>query len=478
MSEAASYFVRSRGRVSGPFDLSGLQKMVRRGLVSRIHEISSDRVQWTSAGEFEDLFPTRATQGAVAADSEYATSGQEVAPESDSAPTLGSTVSRDANDQKFYYSQSGSVVGPVPLSVMRTLAENGTLRADDMVWRDSDAVAVAAYQITHLAQYFSRQGIGRAYTSHRSDSANHESALEEMQGRVRISSLLIGLFVGGILLIFTNLPLLTSPKVVFWWHAFETNGGSMFALICTLLTLCGIGLLIATPLTYGFGRGIFHISVAAAILTCWLISGLAEQTTVVGGLITFALVLIPVFAALLLAAGRFRGATPNGNSRRGLSGACAIGLTICSLVGGVTLLVTAGDSSGPMPGQAIAILICIVLEIIIGLVAGIMGLIGLKQIFSRELNIAAMVCSLITISVAVIWQSIVIVMLADMGNLASAFSDAFGVRDRVPTTWSVAFLFFRLIVIYYALISLLTGGLNELLLSLRPRATERRFQTR
>jgi len=89
-----------------------------------------------------------------------------------------------------------------------------------------------------------------------------------------------------------------------------------------------------------------------------------------------------------------------------------------------------------------------------------------------------MVCSLITIAVAVIWQSIVIVMLADMGNLANAFSDAFGVRDRVPTAWSVAFLFFRLIVIYYALIALLTGGLNELLLSLRIHVTERRFQTR
>jgi hypothetical protein len=54
----ATYFVRTRGRVTGPFDRETLQKLVRRGAVSRVHEVSADRVNWSSAGEYEDLFPT------------------------------------------------------------------------------------------------------------------------------------------------------------------------------------------------------------------------------------------------------------------------------------------------------------------------------------------------------------------------------------------------------------------------------------
>jgi len=56
----ATYFVRTRGRVTGPFDRETLQKLARRGAVSRVHEVSADRVNWSSAGEYEDLFPTPA----------------------------------------------------------------------------------------------------------------------------------------------------------------------------------------------------------------------------------------------------------------------------------------------------------------------------------------------------------------------------------------------------------------------------------
>lgn len=54
----SAFFLRIRGKISGPFDLTGLQKLVRRGMLSRIHEISSDKVTWNTAGEFEDLFAT------------------------------------------------------------------------------------------------------------------------------------------------------------------------------------------------------------------------------------------------------------------------------------------------------------------------------------------------------------------------------------------------------------------------------------
>ena len=55
--EGGGYYVRARGKISGPFDLVGLQKLIRRNALSRMHEVSSDRREWAPAGQFEELFP-------------------------------------------------------------------------------------------------------------------------------------------------------------------------------------------------------------------------------------------------------------------------------------------------------------------------------------------------------------------------------------------------------------------------------------
>ena len=51
------YYVRSKGRIAGPFTVEKLQILVRRGTISRVDEVSSDRVIWSRAAEFVDLFP-------------------------------------------------------------------------------------------------------------------------------------------------------------------------------------------------------------------------------------------------------------------------------------------------------------------------------------------------------------------------------------------------------------------------------------
>jgi serine/threonine-protein kinase len=50
------YWVRSRGRVTGPFDFAGLQKQAKAGTVSRFHQISTDQVNWKGATEIEGLY--------------------------------------------------------------------------------------------------------------------------------------------------------------------------------------------------------------------------------------------------------------------------------------------------------------------------------------------------------------------------------------------------------------------------------------
>jgi|GEM_PF-1068758 len=51
------FYVRSKGRIAGPFTVEMLQKLVRRGTIARVDEVSSDRVSWARAAEYEELFP-------------------------------------------------------------------------------------------------------------------------------------------------------------------------------------------------------------------------------------------------------------------------------------------------------------------------------------------------------------------------------------------------------------------------------------
>jgi hypothetical protein len=50
------YWVRLRGRVSGPFDLPALQRQLKQGQISRMHQVSSDQVTWKQASEIEGLY--------------------------------------------------------------------------------------------------------------------------------------------------------------------------------------------------------------------------------------------------------------------------------------------------------------------------------------------------------------------------------------------------------------------------------------
>src|SRR3954453_4067022 len=53
-----SLYIRVRGRVLGPYETEKLQSMVRRGQLSRVHELSTDGVSWVRASNYPELFVT------------------------------------------------------------------------------------------------------------------------------------------------------------------------------------------------------------------------------------------------------------------------------------------------------------------------------------------------------------------------------------------------------------------------------------
>ena len=59
------YFVRSRGKVTGPFDIGGLQRLVKLGMLSRVHEVSTDKRNWASAASVPGVLPENAASAAA-----------------------------------------------------------------------------------------------------------------------------------------------------------------------------------------------------------------------------------------------------------------------------------------------------------------------------------------------------------------------------------------------------------------------------
>ena len=49
-------YLRVRGRVLGPYDEEKLKSLVRRGQLSRMHEVSTDGANWVRASTYAELF--------------------------------------------------------------------------------------------------------------------------------------------------------------------------------------------------------------------------------------------------------------------------------------------------------------------------------------------------------------------------------------------------------------------------------------
>ncbi len=132
-------YIRVRGRVQGPFDREKLQLLVRRGQLSRIHEVSPDGATWRKAADYPDLF--------VAA-----------APVSTSAPhngnqQSGATAAASAAmpaEQQWYYAVNGTQQGPVRFVELQQLAALGQLAPGDLVWCEGMAEWTPAQSVPGL----------------------------------------------------------------------------------------------------------------------------------------------------------------------------------------------------------------------------------------------------------------------------------------------------------------------------------------
>ena len=152
MSEA-SFFVRMRGKVSGPFTTEALQRMVRTSILSRVHEVSSDRKTWERASEYEELFPSTDAS---------APRTQPPAEQHDGAPIDCKSMQHDEEGKQhpaaYFLIIASKQVGPFTLREL----ENQPVIAKTPVWRQGQSNWIYADQMPELASMITSDDAAQA----------------------------------------------------------------------------------------------------------------------------------------------------------------------------------------------------------------------------------------------------------------------------------------------------------------------------
>ncbi len=196
---SGEYFVRSKGKITGPFSLPELRAMANRQQIGRFHEISADRQNWSRADANSSLFstpvaartaaPARSTKIAPSFDpapqliddvalvdlqaiadiernavaprraSRAADAGPTVAPvpSLEPAPDAEATFACEEipdTSKWFYVQRNGALDGPVSLETLTTMARQGQLHADDMLSGLHDPTCRRAGDLPALAHWF------------------------------------------------------------------------------------------------------------------------------------------------------------------------------------------------------------------------------------------------------------------------------------------------------------------------------------
>jgi hypothetical protein len=471
---AATYFVRSRGRVTGPFDVAALQKMVRRGAISRLHELSEDRQAWAAAGEFDDLFPPHPADRGARLQVQVPGAERPDTPPSGTAPG----APQGQPQGQLFYSQAGAVVGPVSMRALLALAQNGTLRATDHVWQENADVAVHACQLTPLAPVFSALGeaypnaagllVRRSGTNEPAPDPDKVSLEARRVAGVVMSS---GLTAGSLSLLALNLPLVVvGHRVYWWWDGLGNAGSGGYALFCFFVLFGALTLCAVAALARGVARAIVYVAIPAVgflLLGFGALSAGSPGVVIVSMLTAFgvpalALIVASCSRALALST-RVAGVTRPSSSARACLITFGAGLVVAVLT--VLVCILAGNQNiSNAPSWAVMAFALMVLSLITALVSGGIAVAGASPSFSPGLNraVAVLACS----SVAVMALSLLMTSAGVSLTYANGLDLLdWGTNRNAPSPGLVFFLLARVVVVFACLLAALAAGMYELLLA-------------
>jgi S1-C subfamily serine protease len=130
-----TWYVRKLGRVTGPFNMSQLESLSRRGQLAQFHEVSQDGRTWVSAKALPELFAGSGDDGV---------SSPHVPPQ----PT--EPIAPIAAGE-WYYSEGQSPLGPLEARQIAVLVQSGRIHSATQVWKKGLPTWQALRDVPELA---------------------------------------------------------------------------------------------------------------------------------------------------------------------------------------------------------------------------------------------------------------------------------------------------------------------------------------
>ena len=230
------WFTRIQGQVQGPYSLEQLQKLVRRGTLGRMHEVSQDRKTWRRTSTVTDLFPASAanmpTVTLTAPEETYAPATEEDA-------NLPELIAQPFVELQWFIMQGNLPQGPLTEAELTAMALRGTLQPEDLIWMENMADWVPAESLGRFA--FGRAPLAGAAASSSAATTSlvlgllgwtllpvvggfgavtfgHAALAEARRGRYVVSyRALAGLVLGYSVLVFVPVAALA------WWYVYGFN---------------------------------------------------------------------------------------------------------------------------------------------------------------------------------------------------------------------------------------------------------------
>lgn len=207
------WYLRSRGKISGPFDLSQIGSLIRRKQISRHDELSHDKSNWRRAVEFTELF-VPLVERKVRKQIDKLQPEIELESDAEASKPEGSKQSGENLDNvapKWYVARNGEPSGPFSLGDLMAQLTNGQITHEDQVWSEGMEAWVAASSLEHLS--------GKPSGGSQRSASASESSSEPSYSGLAITSMVLGIL--GITFLF---GVASVPAVVFGHFALAQIG--------------------------------------------------------------------------------------------------------------------------------------------------------------------------------------------------------------------------------------------------------------
>lgn len=113
------YYLRFKGRVLGPFTREKALEMVKRGQITRQHELSPDGATWSLAEAYEEFFPPNRARANTTATETKTTTAQD----------------KKGDTTEWFAHFDGANQGPVDEDGIRVWVAAGKVTGDTMIWK-------------------------------------------------------------------------------------------------------------------------------------------------------------------------------------------------------------------------------------------------------------------------------------------------------------------------------------------------------